>query len=232
MRWKVITLTVIIFLIIAGLILYLRQVGVLGDLEALFLTIISALLSSIPSFISYGFEPRVALKIENVKFNKKQVNNIVGYYLTAKVLNKGKKKALNIDAYFDIRDDLGKPPSLLYVKTVETNGEKSVSTEIKPFDEKLEYVWVKDRNYHGRVLDELRHDDEFNLLFPHVPLSGVMTYNWETRHFHLTRTEYLLKLESGKRYQVKITVKGEDSDKNAVETTKKVKIKVESFHSQ
>jgi hypothetical protein len=75
LRWKTITLTTITFLVVAGIIFYLKNIGILGDLEALFLTIISALLSGMPSIIVYCFQPRVALKIDKIIFIEKQVNH-------------------------------------------------------------------------------------------------------------------------------------------------------------
>lgn len=225
LKGKIITVLIIAFLI--GAWIYLRIIGFLGDWE----TVIFSLLSIILPLIPYCFQPKVVLKIKNVRFtDEKQVNHDIGYYLKATVINKGKKICFNIDACFDIKDESGKPPPLLCIKTVETNGEKSVSTEIKPFDEKLEYVWVKDGYPHGRILEELRHGDEFDLIFPWVPLGEVMRFSFETHNFDLTKTECLLKLDSNKRYQVKITVKGEDSERNTVEATKKVKMKVKSSY--
>jgi hypothetical protein len=217
LKWKIITLT-IIFLIVAGIIFYLRTVGILGDLEALFLTIISAFLYSVPSVIPYYFQPRVALKIGEVTFHEKKVNHNIGYYLKTTVLNKGKKIGLNLDARFEIKDSSGNPPLLLNIVTETMNGQKSVKIEEKPFDEHIEYVWVLEgTKYHRGVLKELRHNDRVDLLFPyHTFFIGIGKKWYES--------EYLLKLETKKEYKVKITLKGEDSEKNTVEATKKVKI--------
>lgn len=219
MRWKIITVLIITSLICAWI--YLRTIGLFGDLETLIFSLLSIIL---PLIIPYCFQPRVVLKIENIRLDKKQVNHNIGYYLKATMVNKGKKIGLNIDAHFDIKNDLDKSPHLLYVATETMHGQKNVSIEEKPFNEQIGYAWVLDKKgYQTGSLKELRHGDKVDLLFPYHPfgfgLGGQGSFKW-------FESEYLLKLERGKKYKVKIAVKGEDSEKNTVEATKKGKIKV------
>jgi hypothetical protein len=220
LRWKTITLTTITFLVVAGIIFYLKNIGILGDLEALFLTIISALLSGMPSIIVYCFQPRVALKIDKIIFIEKQVNHNIGYYLKATILNEGKKIGLNINAYFEIKDSSRKPPPLLYIETETINGQRNVRAKEKPFDEHIGYVWIlKGKDYCRGVLKELKHSEKVELLFPYNIFFFGVGKKWH-------EYEYLLKLEAKKEYEVKVTLKGEDWEKNTIETTKKVTIRV------
>ncbi|MEM3550864.1 MAG: hypothetical protein QXQ94_05750 [Candidatus Bathyarchaeia archaeon] len=188
MRWKIITLLIITFLIVAWI--YLRTIGFLGNWE----TVIFSLLSIILPLIPYCFQLRVVLKIENARFDKKQVNDSLGYYLTATVLNKGKKIALNIDARFDIKDDSGKTPSLLYVEIETIRGQKIVRTEEKPFNAHIGYAWILEgERYPLRALKELRQNDKVILLFPYHPFEAAVG----NKSFS---SEYLIRLETGKEY--------------------------------
>lgn len=206
---KLITLLIITILIVAWI--YLRTIGFLGDWE----TVIFSLLSIILPLIPHCFQPKVVLKIEDVRFDKKQVGDSLGYHLTATILNKGKKIALNIDACFDIKDDSGKSPSLLYVEIETVRGQKNVRAEEKPFDAHIGYAWILEgERYPLRALKELRQNDKVILLFPHNPFEVAVGNK-------LYSSEYLIRLETGKEYEVKVAVKGEDFEKIQSKQVKK-----------
>ena len=88
---------------------------------------------------------------------------------------------------------------------------------------KIGHAWIdKDGNVISEdTLKEMRQDDNFSLLFPYETYymasigSGVSSYSYHS----------LLKLNPSLTYKVKITIKGEDADKNTVIARKEELIK-------
>ena len=161
---------------------------------------------------------KVVLEIEKPQFVKKSFDQIEGHQLRAGVKNKGREVCLNLCAKFEIQDSEGKAPELLNVQVDVTDGNKVVNATAEPM-RAIKYAWVDKDERVLKVLKELKKDDAFSLLFPYETFfAGVGSST--------SSSEYLLKLQVNKDYEVEIEVKGEDSDKNAIMKRKKFQMRI------
>jgi len=170
--------------------------------------------------LGQGFFQRskVVLEIEKPQFVKKSFDQIEGHQLRAGVKNKGREVCLNLCAKFEIQDSEGKAPELLNVQVDVTDGNKVVNATAEPM-RAIKYAWVDKDERVLKVLKELKKDDAFSLLFPYETFfAGVGSST--------SSSEYLLKLQVNKDYEVEIEVKGEDSDKNAIMKRKKFQMRI------
>jgi hypothetical protein len=170
--------------------------------------------------LSLGFFQRskVVLEIEKPRFFKRSFDQIEGHQLKAGVKNKGREICLNLCAKLEIKDYEGKVPELLNVRVDVTDGNKVTNATEEPM-RAIKYAWVDKDERALKVLKELKKDDDFSLLFPYETFfAGVGSST--------SSSEYLLKLQVNKDYEVEIEVKGEDSDKNVVIKRKKFQMRI------
>lgn len=175
----------------------------------------------VPIAINYAISPKVSLKIDNIRVEKKTYQNVEGYLLTALVTNKGKKIALNLDASVQIRNEQNEEPRLLNVSIRSLNDSiLSAQANEEPFDNG-KYAWVEsqDREISG-IWTQLRQRDYIKFKFPYDSHSAWLTniddpidYSYDT----------LLKPDDV-TYEVTIEVKGEDSEKTTVHGHGKEKV--------
>jgi hypothetical protein len=161
---------------------------------------------------------KVALEIEKPQFVKKSYDKTEGYKLKVGVKNKGSGICLNIRAKFDIKDSEGNVPELLNVRVDVTNGKEAVNAMEEPM-RPIEYAWVDKDERVLKALKELKKDDVFSLLFPYERFfAGIGSST--------SSSEYLLKLQANKDYTVEVEIEGEDSDKNVVMKSKKLRMQI------
>jgi hypothetical protein len=161
---------------------------------------------------------KVVLEIEKPQFVKKSFHHIEGHQLRVSVRNKGRISCLNLCAKFDIKDSEGKAPGLLNVRVDVTDGNKVITATEEPM-KPIKYAWVDKDERVLKVLQELKKDDAFGLLFPYETFfAGVGSST--------ASSEYLLKLQVNTDYEVEIEVEGEGSDKNAVMKRKRFHMRI------
>ena len=187
------------------------DVGIIyGTLISLGTIVIETL---IPTLLNYSIAPKVSLKIDNIKIEKRTFQNVVGYQLTALVTNKGKKIASNLDATVQIKNEQNEVPKLLYV-TVSERDDCIISAEAS--EEAFgsdKYAWINARNNaRSRAWEQLRQNDSVTLRFPYVSRIGVALLDDPVNYFHYD----LIKLQNNIRYEVTIEVKGENAERNTV----------------
>lgn len=177
----------------------------------------------IPTLLNYSIAPKVSLKIDNIKFEKKTFKSIEGYLLTSVVTNKGKRIALNLDVTIQIKNEQKEVPTLLYVTVSEQAGRIiNVETNEESFGSN-KYAWIDDReNKKSGTWEQLRQNDSVNLHFPYVSRVWIAFLDDPVNYFHYD----LIKLRNNACYEVMIEVKGEDAEKNTVcgRVSKKVTI--------
>ena len=184
-----------------------------GIIIGVLAAIIPIVLAILPTLIEYGLKPKVTLKINDMKLIKRNSHDVEGYQLEALVTNHGKKICLNMCATFVIKDAHGNSPNLLHVRFDSRKGQ-TVEQNEEPM-RAVRYAWGKEdeRIYVGNW-GELRQKDSVSLLFPHETIGGgTDSYTFWS--------ETLLKLTPNSRYEVKVEVKGEDSEKNTAIGNKK-----------
>jgi uncharacterized OsmC-like protein len=99
-----------------------------------------------------------------------------------------------------------------------TDGKRVVNATEEPM-RAIKYAWVDKDERVLKVLKELKKDDDFSLLFPYeIFFAGVGSST--------SSSEYLLKLQVNKDYEVEIEVKGEDSNNNEIMKTKKFRMRI------
>ncbi len=161
---------------------------------------------------------KVALEIEKPRFVKKNFDQIEGHQLKVGVKNKGRGICLNLSAKFEIKDSEGTVPELLNVRVNVTDGNKVINSDEEPM-RAVEYAWVDKDERVVKVLQELKKDDGFSLIFPYETFfAGVGSST--------SSSEYLLKLQVNKDYEVEIEVKGKDADNNEIMKTKKFRMRI------
>lgn len=210
MRWWFFSIPIVVIIFIG----YLISQGVIAlDAGAVF-----GFLSILPPILDYALSANASLKIKNPKFIKEEINQLYGYQLKATVISKGKKICYNLEPSFEIKDKNGNIPNLINVNIVEISGNETKTIKEKPMST-IGHAWMdKSGNVTStHVVKELRKDDKVDLLFPYETMY-VASGNSSSSY------EYFLKLDTNIDYVVKITVKGEDSEKNTVTAIKKVTI--------
>ena len=110
--------------------------GVLISLGTIFIETL------IPTLLNFSIASKVSLKIDNIHFEKKTFENVEGYLLNSRVINKGNKIALNLDATVQIKNEQKGIPTLLYVTVSEQAG-RIINVEVneEPF-ESTKYAWI------------------------------------------------------------------------------------------
>jgi len=212
LRWKILIPSGVIAIVFIILIL-------LGYITIDFGVILTILSLFLPNIIDYLWQPKVSLNIENIKFNVKNINNhIKGHYLTADLKNEGKKICLNLEPLIEIQDFNGHIPKLLCVNTDTNYGQKEITTSKQPYNNS-NYAWENAGKIIKGTLNQLRQGDIIKIIFPHN--IWFFATNGESHS-----SEVLLELKPNINYQIHLTVKGEDSEKNSYIKTKKVKIKL------
>jgi hypothetical protein len=186
--------------------------------------ILSVLSLFVPTVVDYSLKPKVALQIKNLQFIKKSFDHVEGCQLKALIANNGRKICLNLDATLQVKDTQGREPNLLHVNVREINGQRAVESREEPMRD-IAYAWTNEKNEITQGLwKELRQKDFVNLLFPYGNTSfGIGSISGSFSSFH---SEPLLKIETATDYQVTITIKGEDSEKNTVMKSRKGKIRL------
>jgi hypothetical protein len=216
-------LVTVILLVIIGLTLegiINPYIGiVLGVITFLVPIIITALLTT---YIENALSPKASLRIENLEFTRR-FQNIDGYQIKAAVTNKGKKICYKLDATFQIKDDKGKSPNLLFVSIDKVDEHETVTSREEPM-RAIGYAWIDEgKETTSSSLEKLRKDDCTELVFPYETTSiGVGKIGGSMSLFS---SECLLKLTNSVNYDVTVTVKGEDSDKNTVVKSKKATLR-------
>lgn len=177
----------------------------------------------IPILLDYSIAPKVLLKIQEIKFEKKTYLDVEGYLITASVINTGKRIALNLDATIQIKSNQGEPPNFL---TAHISERDNIVINANATDETFEsdkYAWIEpqERITLGQW-GQLRQKDCINLRFPYI--SHVWVTNIDDPVFDYYDT--LLSLDRNTPYEVTIEVKGEDAEKNTVygKASKKITI--------
>ena len=156
------------------------------------------------------------LEIEKPILLKKSIDQIEGYQLKVGVKNKGKGACLNLSAKFEIKDSHEAPPELLSVRVNVTNGKKEI-TATEEAIRAVDYAWIDPKERIFKVLNELKSNDSFSLLYPYETFfAGVGSST--------SSSEYLLNLKTNTNYVVEIEVKGKDRENNAVIGKKKCRL--------
>ena len=161
----------------------------------------------------------------NPRFKKEKIDQQhFGYQLETTVINRGRKICYNLKPSFDIKEINGNMPKLLHVHIQRENGHETKTTEEESL-RKIGCAWIdEDGNVISKdILKEMRQDDNFVLLFPYETFYmaiGSIGGGVSSSGYY-----FLLKLNPGLTYKVKITIKGEDADKNTVIARKEELIK-------
>lgn len=210
-----IALVIIIYATIEGWLTPIQGI-ILGVLTFLAPIIVTAIITTV---VANELTPKPSLKIKNIKFVKKSFQNINGYQIKAEVTNKRKKICSKIDATFQIKDDKNNSPKLLHINVDKTNGNETVRSREENM-RNIAYAWI---NKKGAIttgsLSKLRQKDLVELLFPYETTAhGKSSIGGASSLFS---SETLLKIEPSKKYHVKITVKGDDSEENTISKSAK-----------
>jgi hypothetical protein len=130
--------------------------------------------SIVPVVLEFSIAPKVSLKIENIKLEKKTYLDKEGYLLTATVTNKGKKIASNLDATIQIKNKQNSFPMLSHIRYTEIDEIVIHSTaNPKNYEDNLS-AWIDSQEQItvGRW-KELRQNDNIELIFPFISYPGV-----------------------------------------------------------
>lgn len=167
----------------------------------------------IPVVMNYSIAPKVSLKVDDIKLEKRTFLNVKGYELTALVTNKGKKIALNIDASIQIRNEENAIPNLLDVSFDERDDRIIHAEARETAFESDKYAWIDNRNYKvTRKWEQLRQNDRVILHFPYISHAGIAFVGDPVSH-----SDYdLIKLQNNTSYKITVDVKGEDAEKTTV----------------
>lgn len=226
MNWNIVAVSCVAFFLIVGLV-YFQVIGI--DIG-----IVSSIVSLIGIFspiLSHLVKPKISLETEKPEFERREYGNYQGYKIVTQVTNKGKKIVFNLIASVHFKEQV----EFLGVTIEVRNKQSSYRASIQPFKED-KYSWIdkegktlKDISLNQIIsLDKLRKDDSFKLMFPKEAESGpsyVIGGHGRTVSYG-SAYDILLKLETQKTYQVEITLKGEDFEKNTVIKKMTFKMKV------
>ena len=220
---KVMVLSLSILVIVGiGILVFFRYV----KMEIGVITSIITLCINFIPLLDRILKPKVKLEIKNVRFYKKAINGVGGYQLRAIITNKGKKICYNLQASVDIKNSKGYSPKLLKIEVKKVNGHKDVSfSESELNDAKCVFVDEKNRLINQESII-LREKDKIWLKFPHIYSVSFALLDRRSLRSRSYHSYYLLKLEPDKKYEVTISIKGEDSDKSTITKEKKVKLAI------
>lgn len=221
MNWKLIFVSVIAFIIIIGLFAF-QTIGV----DLAIVSLIFSLIGIIAPILNTLIKPKISLKIEKPKFEKREHGEYKGYKMITHVTNKGNKIVFNLEASAKFEEQI----EVSNIQIQITNNNKSYKSSNQPFEED-KYSWIdsKGKVMKKKLVDTFRKDDEMKLLFPPEYKSGI-TWAFGMRGGGVTSSsgyadDILLNLEPKKPYNIEIKLKGEDNDKITVTEKKKFKIK-------
>jgi len=140
-----------------------------------------------------------------------KIKGYTGYF---EVTNKGKKIGYNLAAEIGVARKMGYYVEILEPKLMKYVTEKLHRKEIDIEDihedhaDRIAYEWFdEDKHSHGRVLPKIRKGDRMFVAFPQGMGSFV---NWEEK---FPRS---LLLVSGRKHEVEVVIKAEDSEKNTI----------------
>ena len=146
--------------------------------------------------------------------NIRGCEKIKGYTGYFEVANKGKKIAYNLTAEIGVCRSMGYYVEILEPTLMKYVTEKLHAKEIDIEDihedhaDRIAYEWFdEDKNSYGRVLPKIRKEDRVFVAFPQGMGSFV---NWENK---FPRS---LLLVSGRKHEVEVVIKAEDSEKNTI----------------
>lgn len=216
MNWKVILVSCIALILIA-ILLYFKVIGI----DVGVVTSIAALMGIFTPILSSLIKPKVSLTIKDPQLEKTEYDGIEGYKVRTQVTNKGSKIVFNLTAAVNFTELV----KFLRVDIEDRDGHKTYKTSEDVLKEN-EYSWIdkEEKAMKDLSLEKLRKDDIVHLLFPKKLKPGM----WVAVGRRSTGWSYdtLLKLDRDKNYQIVITLKGEDYQKNTIIKTKKFKIEV------
>ena len=219
MKWQFFLVLIVIAFVIPIALIY-RGIVTL-DVGA----ILGLLSFFVPAILDYVLKPKVSLKIMNPRFKKEKIDQQhFGYQLETTVINRGRKICYNLKPSFDIKEINRNMPKLLHVHVQRENGHETKTIQEGSL-RKIRHAWIdEDGNVISKdILKEMRQDDNFVLLFPYetsyMPIGSIGGGVSSSGYY------FLLKLNPGLTYKVKITIKGEDADKNTIIARKEELIK-------
>ena len=144
----------------------------------------------------------------------KGCEKIKGYTGYFEVTNKGKKIAYNLTAEIGVCRSMGYyveilEPTLMKYVTEKLHAKKVDIEDIhKDHADRIAYEWFdEEKHSYGRVLPKIRKEDRVFVAFPQGMGSFV---DWENK---FPRS---LLLVSGRKHEVEVVIKAEDSEKNSV----------------
>lgn len=181
--------------------------------------------------LDYFLKPKIDLKIENIKIERREVLNLKGYFVSAKVINKGKRIAYNITPEITIEYVHNKKlidKAILFRVEKNTKGEgMEILTDEVDLDNQLIYSpgWRTHRvllSGGPEKFNQLRKDESVEIRYPFRPFSEVKLKPEDKTK--IPNLVHLLQLKPQEKYQVKIKLTAEDSEQNSltIEKTKTI----------
>jgi hypothetical protein len=206
--------------------------GVLGFLRIIppDLFPILQIIAAITGFSLADFlKPRIDLKIENIKLERRQVLKLKGYFVSAEVINKGKKIAVNITPKITIEnvrnEELIDKAMFFIVKKKEKGEGMGFRTMEVPLDDMhidfpgfggLPLIYSSSKEF-----NRLRKDDCVSIRYPR---SYKIPEELKLDKIKTPFRGWFLQLEPQEKYKVTIKLTAEDLEKNSltVEKTKTI----------
>ena len=176
--------------------------------------------------LDYFIKPKIDLKIENIKIERRQVLDLSGYFVSAKVINKGKKIAYNITPKITIENVRNKElvdKAMFFIVKKKEKGEGMgfLTKEVPLEDWHIDFPGFSGLPLISKEFNHLRKDESAPF---RCPASGKIPEELKLDKIKTPFRGWFLQLEPQEKYKVTIKLTAEDLEKNSltVEKTKTI----------